>query len=155
MNAKNLKNIRAKIKNATASVNQSIDNEYISDADKNKKQDTEKSKNESIRYPTEKSMDNEISFNITPDEDDIKKDLNKIKISKSVDIIAKNNSNRYSKIKNLNYMNIPLDFNKYNESIFFYFYKLDNKQTISNNKDLDEEFQINNTENTLNNETHV
>jgi hypothetical protein len=96
---KNLKNIRAKLKSASSSNNQSIDNEYNSDLDKIK---LNKANNDNIKT-TEKSLDGEISFNITPDEDEIKRDLSKISKQKI--------SNKTSKNSSLNYgNNIPIDY---------------------------------------------
>lgn len=96
---KNLKNIRAKLKSATSSNNQSIDNEYNLDLDKAK---LNKTNNENFKT-TEKSLDGEISFNITPDEDDIKRDLNKINKQRISNKSSKNNSLNYGH-------NIPLDY---------------------------------------------
>ena len=96
---KNLKNIRAKLKSASSSINQSIDYEYNSDIDKIKRS---KDNNNNIKT-TEKYLDGEISFNITPDEDDINRDLNKINKQKFTN---KNPKNSYINYGN----NIPIDY---------------------------------------------
>lgn len=109
---KNLKNIRAKLKSANTSNNQSIDNEYNSDIDKTKLNKLNSNNLKSI----EKSLDGEISFNITPDEDEIKRDLNRIDRQK--------NTNKNKQKNNINFgNNIPVDY-KETECIFIYIYQI-------------------------------
>ncbi len=108
MNNKNLKSIRAKLKSACSSNNISIDNDNSSDMDKIKynKINNDNQKN------NEKSLDGEISFNITPDEDDIKRDLHKINPNKR-------STSKNPKSSNINYSNIP--HSKHNECNLFHF----------------------------------
>jgi len=101
---KNIKNIRAKLRSASTSHNQSLDNEYNSDSDRIKQKRTN---NENIKT-IEKSLDGEISFNITPEEDEIKKDLNKISKQR-----ISNKTSKNSFLNNSN--NIPIDYKNIGE----------------------------------------
>jgi len=109
---KNLKNIRAKLRSACSSNNQSFenDNNNFNNLDLEKIK-TLKINSDNIKT-TEKSLDGEISFNITPDEDDIKRDLNKINNKRPLNKINKNIISNYGNP-------IPLD-NKNNECIFYF-----------------------------------